>query len=132
MTYLENILNKLMSLQKKFLSNPSAKRVYKEGEGNVSLLRIVGSGGQDFLLKAKDGGIEYAEEGDVPKHIFRTSEDTFLNVLSGEETIRKAITRGHFTIEDAETKEIDLVEMEKWSDTFSRLRGLIRKVVPFG
>jgi len=121
-----------MGLQEKFFSNPSAKRVYKEGEGNVSLLRIVGSGGQDFLLKAQGGRIKYAEEGDTPKHIFRTSEDTFLNILSGEETIREAITKGHFTIEDAETKEIDLVEMEKWSDTFSRLRGLIRKVIPFG
>jgi len=37
-----------------------------------------------------------------------------------------AITKGHFTIEDAETQEIDVVEMEKWSKTFERLRGLIR------
>jgi len=128
-SYLKGLLDKLLSLQKKFLSNPSGKMAYKEGKGNVGYLRITGSGGDDFLLKAENRGIKYADEGEEPDHIFTTSEDTFLNILSGEEGIREAVTKGHFTIEDAETQEIDVVEMEKWSKTFNRLRGLIRKVM---
>ena len=39
---------------------------YKEGKGNVGYLRITGSGGDDFLLKAGDRGIKYAGEGEEP------------------------------------------------------------------
>jgi len=132
MSDFKNILDTLLRIQGKILSYPSAKRAYKKGEGNVSLLKVVGPGEQEFLLKAQNGRIQYAEGWENPKHILLTSQDTFLNIFKGLETVREAISKGHFAIKDAETKEIDLVEEENWSKAFSNLRDTIRKVVPFG
>jgi hypothetical protein len=81
-----------------------------------------------FITHNCDGArIMYADGNESAKHIFTCSIDTFLSILSGEESLREAITKKHFAIENAETGEIDLVELEKWSRTFERLRYLLKK-----
>ncbi len=127
MGYIKNIVDKLLSIQERFY--PEAKEYYKMGEGKVSLLRVVGVDGEAILLKCQGGRIQYAQGDEAPVHIFRCTVDTFLDILSGDEDLREAITKGHFLIESASTGTIDLVEMEKWSKVFERLKGLVLKFV---
>jgi len=124
--YVREIIDKLLSLQARFYSE--AKEYYAMGEGKVSLLRVVGVDGETVLLKCQDGRIQYAQGNEAPVHIFRTTCDTFLDVISGDEDLREAMTKGHFLIENAQTGTVDLVELEKWSKAFSRLRGIITRV----
>jgi len=58
--------------------------------------------------------------------------NTFLDIVSGDEDLRDAITKGHFIIENASTGTIDLVEMQKWCSAFSRLKGLVMKYLGGG
>jgi len=127
MPYVREIIDKFLSLQSRFY--PEAEEYFSMGEGNVSLLRVVGVDGESVLLKCEGSRIEYAQGNETPIHILRCTCDTFLNVLSGDEDLREAITKGHFLIESASTGSIDLVEAEKWSRAFERLKGLIRKYV---
>lgn len=55
--------------------------------------------------------------------------NTFLDIISGEETLREAITKGHFSIENSKTGTIDLVEMQRWASAFERLKGIVRRYV---
>ncbi len=127
MGYVKAIIDKLLSLQARFY--PEAKEYYAMGEGKVSLLRVVGVDGETVLLKCQGGRIQYAQGNETPVHIFRCTSDTFLDILSGDEDLREAITKGHLIIEDASTGTIDLVEAERWSKAFERLRGLVKKYV---
>ena len=124
--YVKEIVNKLLGLQKRFF--PEMEEYFTMGEGKVSLLRVVGIDGESVLLRCNKGRITYAQGDETPMHIFRTSSDSFLNVISGDEDLREAITKGHFLIESASTGSIDLVEAEKWAKGFSRLRYLLKKV----
>ena len=123
MGYIKNIVDKIISLQDKY--RPDLQEYYQEGKNRVALLRVVGMDGETLLLKEDGRRIRYAEGNENPLHIFRCSSDTFLDILANETTIRKEATLGHFTIEDAESGEINLVELEKWSKAFDRMRGLI-------
>ena len=127
MGYIKRIIDKLLSMQEKLY--PEARAYYAQGEGLVSLLRVVGIDGEALLLKCEGGRIRYASGDESPIHIFRVSEDTFLDILSGEETVRDAITLNHMTIENTRTGEIDLVEMQKGSRAVEELRGLRREVI---
>jgi len=127
MGFVKDIIDKLLRIQDRFY--PDVYEYYKIGEGKVSLLRVVGVDGESVLLKVDGGKIKYAQGNENPIHIFRCSTDTFLDLLSGEEDLRSAITKGHFVIESASTGTIDLVEMERWSKAFSRFRGLINKYI---
>jgi len=127
MPYVKTIIDKLLSIQDRFY--PEAKEYFSMGEGKVSLLRVVGVDGETILLKCEGGRVKYARGDETPIHIFRCTSDTFLDILSGDEDLREAITKGHFIIESASTGTIDLVEMEKWSKAFERLRGLVMKYV---
>lgn len=127
MGYVHEIIEKVLALQKRFY--PEVEEYFAMGEGKVSLLKVVGIDGESVLLKCSKNRIVYAQGNETPIHIFRCTSDTFLNVLSGDEDLREAITKGHFLIESASTGSIDLVEAEKWSRAFSRLKGLIRKYV---
>ncbi|MEM1710354.1 MAG: hypothetical protein QW820_05645 [Sulfolobales archaeon] len=125
MGYVKKIIDKLLALQDRFY--PEVYEYYKMGEGRVSLLRVVGIDGESVLLKVEGGRIKYARGDETPIHIFKTSVDTFLDIVSGDEDLRDAMTKGHFIIENASTGTIDLVEMERWAKAFSRLRGLVTK-----
>ncbi|MEM0067654.1 MAG: hypothetical protein QW632_04430 [Ignisphaera sp.] len=125
MGYVKMIIDKLLALQDKFY--PEAVEYYKAGEGKVSLLRVVGVDGESVMLKVEGGRIKYARGDETPVHIFKTSVDTFLDLISGEEDLRDAITKGHFIIENASTGTIDLVEMQKWASAFSKLKKLITR-----
>lgn len=127
MPYVREIIDKFLSLQSRFY--PEAEEYFSMGEGKVSLLRVVGVDGESVLLKCDGSSIKYANGKETPIHIFMCTCDTFLNVLSGDEDLREAITKGHFLIESASTGSIDLVEAEKWSRAFERLKGLIKKYV---
>ncbi|MEM3994906.1 MAG: hypothetical protein QXW40_05910 [Thermofilum sp.] len=125
MGYVKMIIDKLLALQDKLY--PEAVEYYKAGEGKVSLLRVVGVDGESVMLKVEGGRIKYARGDETPVHIFKTSVDTFLDLISGEEDLRDAITKGHFVIENASTGTIDLVEMQKWASAFSKLKKLITR-----
>lgn len=125
MGYVKKIIDKLLALQDRFY--PEVYEYYRMGEGKVSLLRVVGVDGESVLLKVEGGRIKYARGDETPIHIFKTSVDTFLDLVSGEEDLRDAITKGHFVIESATTGTIDLVEMQRWASAFSRLRGLVMR-----
>lgn len=127
MGYIKRILDKLLSMQEKIYSE--AKPYIVQGEGIVSLLRVVGLSGETLLLKCEGGRIRYASGEETPIHIFKVSEDTFLDILSGDESVRQAITLNHMTIENTKTGNIDLVEMQKWSRAFEELRGLLREII---
>jgi len=127
MPYVREIIDKFLRIQNRFY--PEAEEYFSMGEGKVSLLRVVGVDGESVLLKCNKSRIEYAKGDETPVDIFRCTSDTFLNVLSGDEDLREAITKGHFLIESVKTGSVDLVECEKWAKAFSRLKGLIRKYV---
>ena len=127
MPYVREIIDKFLSIQNRFYSE--AEEYFSMGEGKVSLLRVVGVDGESVLLKCDGSRIKYAQGNETPIHIFRCTPDTFLNILSGDQDLREAITKGHFLIESASTGSIDLVEAQKWSKAFDRLKGLIRKYV---
>jgi len=128
MPYVKSLIDKLLSIQERFY--PETKEYLNMGEGKVSLLRVVGVDGETVLLKCQGGQVRYAQgSNETPVHIFRCTSDTFLDILSGDEDLREAITKGHFLIESASTGTIDLVEMEKWSRAFQRLRGLVMRYV---
>lgn len=123
MGYIKNLMDKLISLQERI--RPDLEEYVQEGKGRVALLRIVGMDGETLLLKEENGRMKYAEKGEKAVHIFRCSSDTFLDLLAGDSTVRKEATLGHFTIEDAESGEINLIELEKWSKAFARMKGLL-------
>ncbi|MEM4429663.1 MAG: hypothetical protein QXM08_00685 [Thermofilaceae archaeon] len=125
MGYVKKIIDKLLALQDRFY--PDVSEYYKIGEGKVSLLRVVGVDGESVLLKVEGGRIKYARGDETPIHIFKCSTDTFLDLVSGEEDLRSAMTKGHFVIESASTGTIDLVEMQRWASAFDRLRRLVTK-----
>jgi len=127
MGYIKRILDKVLSMQERFY--PEAKPYIMQGEGLVSLLRVVGLDGETLLLKCEGGRIRYASGDENPIHIFKVSEDTFLDILSGDESLRQAITLNHMTIENTRTGQIDLVEMQKWSRAFEELRGLLKVMI---
>jgi len=124
--YVKRLVDKLISLQDRFY--PDIWPYLRQGKGNVAFLRVVGEGGDNVLLKCNGEKIMYAEGNEKVKHIFTTHIDTFLKILAGEETLREAVTKRHFVIENAETNEIDVVELEKWARTFERMRYLLKKV----
>ena len=126
MGYIKGLVDKLIGLHKQFY--PDLEEYIKEGKGNVALLRVVGMSGETLMLKEENGKLKYAEASDKPVHVFRCSEDTFLDILANDTTVRKEATLGHFTIEDAKSGEINLIEIEKWSKAFERMRGLLLKV----
>ena len=125
--YVKEIIDKFLTIQSRFY--PDVEEYFSMGEGKVSLLRVVGIDGESVLLKCSRGRIEYAQGNEPPVDIFRCTTDTFLDVLSGDEDLREAITKGHLLIESASTGSVDLVECEKWARAFSRLKGLVKKYV---
>lgn len=130
MSYVRKIVDKLLSLQDRFY--PEVEEYYRVGEGRVALLRVVGVGGDSVLLKCEGGRIRYAGGSESPLHVLRCSVDTFLDIVSGDEDLREAMTRGHLVIEDASTGTVDLVEMYKWARAFERLRGIVRRAASRG
>lgn len=130
MSYIKQIIDKLITIQDKFY--PYAEEYFKEGEGKVSLVKIVGIDGESVMLKVKGGRIQYASDNDIPIHVFKCSIDTFLDLITGEEDLREAITKGHFVIEHASTGTIDLVELEKWAKAFSKLKNVADRVWRYG
>jgi len=124
-SFKRKLLELLLRLQNKFY--PEVEEYASNINERVSLLRVVGIDGESLLLKYHNGRISYAKGNETPVHIFRTTIDTFLDVLSGDEDLRESITKGHFVIENASTGSIDLVECEKWARAFNNLKGIIRK-----
>ena len=124
---MKDIIDRFLKLQNRFY--PDAEEYFTMGAGNVSLLRVVGVDGESVLLKCTSDGrrIEYAQGDEAPVHIFRCTADTFLDVLSGDENLREAVTKGHFVIEAASNGHIDLIECEKWARAFGGFQGILRK-----
>jgi len=127
MGYVRSIIDKLLTLQEMFY--PEVEEYYREGEGRVALLKVVGDDNESVLLKCEKGKIRYAREDEKPVHIFRVSIDTFLDLVSGEKDIRECMAKGSFIIESSSTGTVDLVEMEKWAKAFYRLRNIINKYI---
>ena len=122
----KRVIQRILDIQDRFY--PDVWPYLRQGKGNVALLRVLGEGGDNVLLKCDGSRLLYATGDEGARHIFTCTIDTFLSILSGEETLREAITKRHFAIEDAKSGEIDLVEVEKWSRGFSRLRYLLKKI----
>lgn len=121
----KKIVDRLLRIQNRFY--PEVEEYTGQVDERVSLLRVVGLDGESILLKYNRGKLDYAHGNETPVHIFRTTTDTFLNVLSGDKELREAVTKGHFVIENASTGDIDLVECEKWAKAFNNLKGMVRK-----
>lgn len=128
MTFVREVVERLIRLQDKIA--PSAEDLIAEQEGRCSVLRVVGTKEREnLLLKIQNGRISFAQPRTQPYHVFKCTKDTFLNLLTGDETVREAVTKKHFVVEDATTGTIDLVECEKLSKAFTRLGGLLRQVL---
>lgn len=125
MGYVKEIIDRFLRIQNRFY--PEAEEYFSMGAGNVSLLRVVGVDGESVLLKCDGRRVSYARGDEAPVHILRCTTDTFLDLLSGEENLRTAVTKGHFVIESASNGHIDLVECEKWSKAFGNFRGILKK-----
>jgi putative sterol carrier protein len=123
MGHANNIISKLLNVQDKFIDD--AQEYIESGKDKVSMLKIVGIDDEVILLKVQNQRIVRASEEDNPTEIFKCTIDTFLDVVSGDIQLREAITKGHFTIENATTRQIDLVECEKWSKAFEKLHSLV-------
>lgn len=123
----KKIVDKLLNLQDRFFSE--AQELYEEGEGRVSLLQVVGLDGDNLKLKVEGQKIVYANDADVPVHILKCSVDCFLDIVSGDLSLREAITKGYFVIESANNGTINLVECEKWARAFKAFNHIIGKVI---
>ncbi|MEM1868569.1 MAG: hypothetical protein QXU90_00445 [Acidilobaceae archaeon] len=129
MGYVKKIIDKILDIQDKFYYHPETIEYRRIGEGKIALLRVVGVDGESVILKVEGGRIVYARGDETPIHIIKCSIDTFLDLISGDEILRDAITKGHFVIESASTGDIDLVELERWAKAFDRLKKIIYKYI---
>lgn len=125
MGHVKKIIDRFLKIQNSFY--PEVKEYATQVKQRVSMLRVVGLDGESILLKFNNGRLHYASENEIPVHVFRTTVDTFLDILAGDQELREAITKDKFVIEDASTGSIDLVECEKWAKAFNNLKGMIRK-----
>jgi len=125
--YIRRIIDKLLALQDRFY--PEVEEYYRAGEGRVALLKVVGVDGDSVLLKCEKGRVRYADGNEKPVHVFRTSVDVFLDLVSGDRDLRECIAKGSFVIEDASTGTVDVVELEKWAKAFERLRRIVTRYV---
>jgi len=125
------ILDKLLSLQESVYRDHEVNEEAKKAEGRVSVLVVKDVlCGDRIPLKIVKGRVKLASREDekLAVHIFETDGDCFLDVLSGEMDLRAAATLGRFKIMDAETEEINIVEIEKFSRAFERLRRLVPRL----
>lgn len=93
----------------------------------TSILKVLGLDGETLTLKFANDVLAYATKFDKAEHVFKCSEDTFLNLLVKQENIRTAATLGHFTVENAADGLINLVELEKWAKFFDNISDAIIK-----
>jgi len=71
------LIDKLIRAQQELAENDKRVRDYwSSGEGNIGLLRVVGTDGESILLKVKDGKIVHASRDEKPIHVFKCSEDS--------------------------------------------------------
>ena len=122
----KDIIDFLLRLQERFYKD--VQQYYKQGEGRVSLLRVTGIDGETVLLKVENRRLKYAEGDETPIHIFRLSNDTFLDIIDNptEQNIRSKWTKSAIVIEDAQTGSPNVVELEKWARAFRNLASPLK------
>ncbi len=123
----KKIVDKLLQLQDRFYKE--AEEFYQEGKGRVSMLKVVGIDGETLKLKCDGQRIVYAEGNEEPVHVLKCTMDCFLDVVSGDLSLREAITKGNFVIETASDGNINLIECEKWAKSFRAMSAIVAKVV---
>jgi len=94
-TYIDRVLDRLITLQDKIIdSDPFYKRTTIEGEGRVGILEILGTEGGAYKYICENSRIKrYEGEGFLTR--ITMSEDTFLDLFSGEADLDDEYARGH-------------------------------------
>jgi len=129
MGYIKSLLDFIMKMQSKYRKDLDS--YYQNGHGRVALLRIVGSTGENLLLKEDGGSLKYADAGDKAVDVFQCSEDTFIDILAAaiggraKGVLREKWNNNHFVIMNAETGEADIVQIEKWARGFDLWGNLL-------
>jgi len=99
-----------------------------QGSGNVCILRVKGEKGEVIKMKADDGKVMFADDADDYIHIITMSEDTFIDILSGERTLRDAYARGYVQFRGEDW----LVHAQKWAQAFDEMGYMLEQYVGFG
>jgi len=129
-SWVKRLLDRLIKLQDRYY--PVIEEIRQEEgdiEGRCSILTVRGPKGGSYKLMVKNGRIAWADDSVKPIHHLVTSEDTLLDLLTGECSFREAVDKSWIAIRSTETGTLDVVEMEKWSRAFSRFEHLIRKFI---
>jgi len=94
-TYITRVLDRLITLQDKLIgSDPFYRRITIEGEGRVGILEVLGTKGGAYKYICDNGRIKrYDGEGYLTK--ITMSEDTFLDLFSGEADLDDEYARNH-------------------------------------
>ncbi len=116
----KNLIDKLLKLQDRYAADVAD---LGGGERKCAFLNIVGVNGEQLTLKFDGARVSYASPDEQPTEIFQCSEDTFLDLLMNpsEQNFIDKVTMGYFSIMSADTREISLVDIEKWREGFARL-----------
>ena len=94
-TYIERVVGRLIALQDSLIDeDPFYRRTTLEGEGRVGVLEVLGTeGGTYKFIYANSRIKKYDGEGYLTR--ITMSEDTFLDLFSGEADLDDEYARGH-------------------------------------
>jgi len=124
MGYIKDLTDKIISVQSMIFGYVD-KDDLVEGEGNIAELEVLGVNGERLRLKFDGSRIRYAENSEMPLHIIRMSEDTYLDLIDGDTDLGTELDLGHITFEG----ENWLYHATKWRQGFERIRGILRRLI---
>jgi hypothetical protein len=129
MGWVREFMSVLISLQDKFAeADTRFKDEVRKGSGNVCILQVKGDKGEMLKLKAQDGRFMFADDSDVFVHSIAMSEDTFIDIITGEVTLRDAYARGYVVFRGDDW----LVHANKWADSMDEMGYLLNRYVGWG
>ena len=127
--YTKRLLDKLISIQNKYYQDFRLISNEENAEGRVGILQIVGPDGGAYTLQMSNGLVRYADHSSKPLHVIEMTEDTFLNLLTGEIDLSTAFDKGRCRLIEYNSGNLDLVEMTKWKAWFNKMGGIVSKML---
>lgn len=129
MGWVKKLMEKLVRLQFEMMDDEDKLRdAISKGSGNVCVLRVKGTGGEIIKMKAEEGKIMFADDGERHVHMISMSEDTFIDILTGEMTLRYAYSSGYVTFRGEDW----LVHASRWAQAFDEMGHLTERLVGWG
>jgi len=122
-SFVKRLLDKLLALQEELRTHSDVRSRLIEGEGKAGLLEVYGPDGGVYGFKVERGRIRPYEGGNYDT-IISLSEDTFLDLLSGDLDLDDAWARGLVEFYGKNW----MVDAQKFKEGFRQLRHLIAEI----